>query len=154
MSSVYNDLTLAMKRKTDRIESIKKKIKNKEVMLTVSRVLIYSSVILLIFQLNSLWNKTLSALNNSTFIDSNAILSLFSSLSALQLYTIIILVISIIFHSLYLKSLANLNKEYNSLRIDIISSLERKFCEHKEDCNCKTNYIKYMDELNIDVIFK
>ena len=46
------------------------------------------------------------------------------------------------------------NTIINELRKDIISSINGGICNHKGDCNCKEDYIRYMDKYKIDVVFK
>ncbi|MDF2537970.1 MAG: hypothetical protein K0S76_991 [Herbinix sp.] len=46
---------------------------------------------------------------------------------------------------------------YDNCRKDIITSMDNEyhhFCKHHKTCKCKENYIKYMDENDIDLIVK
>jgi hypothetical protein len=55
----------------------------------------------------------------------------------------------------YIGSLiARLKSKYDALRLDIMSSIGNGFCTHDYPCDCKDEYIKHMERLGIDMIFK
>lgn len=151
MSSVYDDLTLTMKRKTDKI----KKYKRDLIILSqrTKKAYALTSVLILIFiwNIDSYIDYSTSVFNN-TFTFNNYVPVI--SLNNFEIFIVIALIIS----SLYIYSLLSqrkkLNDKYEKLRIDIINSLDNEFCHHNQPCSCKDDYIKYMDKHNIDIIFK
>lgn len=141
------NLTESMKRKTDKL--IKK---NEQLIYTKKPMIIYygiacTSVLYFFFIDKDLWNNMVS------FFDvSNSIYYQFGIIDKLFLVILIITFVKLYFQSL---KISKLQKEYNKLRIDIITQMEQKLCLHSEDCNCKDRYIIEMDdEYKIDVVFK
>lgn len=63
------------------------------------------------------------------------------------LYYLIILLIFSAPVYMVLQYLSALNNKYNELRIYVIKHVDETFCIHqKQDCNCKNDYLTFMEE--------
>lgn len=78
------------------------------------------------------------------------------SISKLQLIDMTILTLLLfsgyfLFHSL--GKYNRVNSSYQSLRKDIMNTINNEFCNCSKPCNCKDEYIKFMENQGIDLIF-
>jgi len=46
------------------------------------------------------------------------------------------------------------NKQFNSIRLELIASSAENFCKCNNTCDCQERYIKYMRNEGIELIFK
>lgn len=143
---VYQRLTLAMQRKTDKIQTFKNMIRHWTHVFAVFAAI---SALLILYVIN----------NSRVYI--SFVMSYLSINSAfnIKILDIIILILALIFNTLTLFSFIMYQKKkssYNSLRLDIISSINHGFCNcgNSQSCTCKSDYILYMDTFGIDVIIK
>ncbi|MDV3427373.1 MAG: hypothetical protein LIR50_09890 [Bacillota bacterium] len=57
-----------------------------------------------------------------------------------------------IFYKLFIEFKKDKDK-YEELRKDLIKTISNEFCTCKNTCTCKDDYIKYMEQKGIDLIF-
>lgn len=145
MDSVFDNLSLAMGRKTKRIINYKKEIDE----LNSSLIIYYCSSIffaLLIFFLKDYYHYLfLLMVKNNIQISS---MFLICSIILFGLFISIYQIYSIS------KNVSNIEKKLEFLRLDIIDSIDNEFCIHEQGCSCKDEYILKMDKKGIDVVFK
>lgn len=151
MDSVYDNLTLTMQKKTDRIQTLKKVISNLTYQINFTWGLISILILLIYVNFNSYIRYAESIFNNTFSINRNGVTE---SLNTFEIFVIMALILSGIYIYITKSKRKKINQKYESLRLDIINSLDNEFCYHYQSCSCKDDYIRAMDEYDIDLVFK
>lgn len=145
MSSVLDNLTLTMERKTEKIKFLKKRLEFVSPIFKVSGLISALLIIYIVF----IKQNILTSYINSLFSSKSSLPSTSTDLLIVKI-CIYSIVITIFIWAFYTR----IFKKYENLRKDIIDSIDNEFCRHPQECKCKDEYILEMDKHNIDVVFK
>lgn len=144
MDFSYSKLSYTVQKKSNRIVELKEVFdkKRNSLKLPVEMSCLLSFYVLLYH------NRYISYLN--AIFENN------SSKSAIKNFDLIILLIitatiSIIY--LLLKEFKKAKDSYDGLRKDLIKTINSEICTCKNTCGCRDEYIKFMEEKGIDLIF-
>lgn len=157
LEKILNNLTLSMSIKTDKIIKLKKFLDRSNRILLF--LLLSSLVFLLLFEtLNINLDNYLNYLSSIKGIGSilnlmgyTIVNNIFTSKDII-IYNVINILLVCICVSTY--TTTKLYKKYDTLRKNIIKSIDIEFCKHSQDCSCKNDYIREMKRKhNIDLVF-
>lgn len=155
LDDIRESLTVTLNKKTDRIIIYKKRI-------NLITWIFLISLLIFIFTI-----KFVSTYSDRYFnyLSSYGFIKNFNSIIGINYLRIkyykfeitryIFFNISLIGLILSLLLIGKYHNKYDTLRKEIINSIDSDFCKHHESCSCKDDYILAMKrEHNIDLIFK
>jgi hypothetical protein len=140
----FDDLSITVKRKTNKIKSLKEKLDARRKNLFIPCGLFT----LLLFYILFISNRYFSYINdyfNNVINQTNS--------KSIDLFLLgLLFLIGLVSYSLLILY-GKTKKEYEDLRQDLIKTINNEFCIHKSGCTCKDGYIRDMDSYGIDMVF-
>lgn len=148
---MLDKLSYPMKKKAERLIKLKNELDNTELNKWLIGLMIISAIYTLAFSERYLTylpiDAILQSLLSTEVNNTNSFIKIidFTFLGTLTITTLAIY--------LRIKSINKIKDEFQTLRENIISELDTNLCLCNAQCTCKDDFIKYMEEKDIDLIF-
>lgn len=137
-------LSYATEKKTERICELKQEMDKQRTSLWLPSGL---SCLLLFYAI--LYNDRYTSYAVAIFENNSAE----SAIKRFDLIILLILAATIFILLALVDKLKKVKVSYEELRKDLIKTVNSDFCTCKGSCNCKDEYLKYMEEKGINLIF-
>lgn len=140
----YSKLSYSVKKKTDKVCELKvKKVKWSHLW----KIAVGVSVLMLTYIF--LYAKRYASYTNSAFENQN----LGSSVRILDIIILIAFAALVLIVYWAVGEYVEVKEAYEKTRIDLIKTINSKFCTCKGACDCKDEYVKDMEVRGIDLIY-
>lgn len=139
------NLSYVVKKKTEKLLDLKSKLDNKK-----SRLMLPYALTGMLVLYVTLFNQRYFNYASAAFNASN------KKIYGLEFLDLTIFILALINIAVLWYSLNQYNKlksSFQSLKQDIKKSIDNKLCNCSNCCNCKDEYVKFMESQKIDLIF-
>lgn len=137
-------LSYTVKKKSKKIIELNNKVENMERKNSLTLIICTS----LLFYVIIFWNRYISYATD--LFNGNDIQVSFLQIDVIML---ILLAVALFIQSYIYNQLKGVKKKYNQLRESLIETIDSGLCNCNNTCSCKDNYIKWMENKGIDLIF-
>ncbi|ADL12903.1 hypothetical protein [Acetohalobium arabaticum] len=145
-------LSYPMKKKAKRLIELKNKLDNTKLNKWLIGLMIISAIYTLAFSERYLTYLPIDAILQSLLDTEVSTTNSFIKIIDFTFLGTLIITTSATY--LRIKSINKIKDKFQTLREDIISELDTDLCLCNAQCTCKDDFIKYMEEKDINLIFK